>query len=183
MNNKAGNISAVIAINKTDNGSLYTVVSMDYRQSEERGLEDGYYDWKVRYKRVVSEYGLVSRILNVKEENYINVEVNNENKIVGKGASLSRFVNNTKEIQYVILSKLVNNDNRTIGYKVASSDGIIKNIRLEDLISYSLRAVKRGNVEFPVQNAAFTISKEDPLKLSYYSSYPNNPFFVERIYI
>ena len=181
-NTKQGNITAVVGLIKNQNRTLYRVISLNYKESKEKVQAykgDLYFDWQVMLKKALTEQELIQLIKQNNRDNFINVTISPSGQITGKGASLSRF--SDLQMRYVILTKLINNENKTIGYKIASTDGTIKNIPLNEMISYGLRADKKG-IKYPVENAAFKISKEDPIKSSFYSAYPETPFFEERIF-
>lgn len=149
------------------NNKVYRVLLSDISK---KGNDE--YNWKFRCNLVPEEKlrGLpVNKWLNIKFEN---------NKITGLGAALSRF-NSTNHHPYVVLSKLVSDDDRILGYKIASYDGAVKNIPLKSILAYGNRIAKMGAV--PIQNAIFIPADGD--KREYFKSYPDCDFIKEVIHI
>lgn len=158
----------VVGIDKVNTISMYRVLIATAMKKE-----DKQYNWKFECKmmddkQVIQTFSSGAKWLNIKLES---------GKIKGSTGSLSRF-EDTKHKPFVIISQLVSDDDKTLGYKVASYDGAVKNIAIKEMIAYGNRSSKAGVV--PVQNAIFIAQDGD--KKAHYKSYPNSPFIVEVIH-
>ena len=130
------------------------------------------YDWKfdckmLDEKQVINSIKSGSKWLNIKLEN---------NKLKGSAGALSRF-EDAKHKPIVIISQLVNSESKTLGFKVASYDGSVKNIPIKEMLAYGNRITKAGSV--PEQKAIFVSADGD--KKEHYKSYPNCSFITEVI--
>lgn len=94
-----------------------------------------------------------------------------KNGIVGTSGSLSRF----KDRPVVIISQIVAESGRLIGYKVADYKGRVRNISLREMLAYGEKATKEGKV--PVQNAIFNAGTDD--RKGFYKSYTGAQFITE----
>lgn len=105
-----------------------------------------------------------------------NAKVEN-NKVVGKHASLNRFKENRRMPAKVIISQIVDEKGAIKGYKVAGYDGSVQNIPLKQMIAYGKKMNEIGEV--PVQNAIFI--PETDGKKAHYKNYPESNFISELI--
>lgn len=138
--------AAVFGVQDTPNGKLYAVLK--YRYS----VVNGEPKWEAnRYQ--MTEQDLVRAIKNSKTD-FINVAVDNENRIVSRGGSLDRFKKLEKaSIIIGVMSVQKDTGYRVIGYRVVFKTGMIKAVKLQDVVTYAIAATKRGYV--PFQNAMF----------------------------
>ncbi|MBO5390018.1 MAG: hypothetical protein J6A59_18130 [Lachnospiraceae bacterium] len=159
---------------------LGIIVGIDKDESGNKGYRvllatidkkaDKQYNWSFQCMLIPE-----NRINQTKVSNWLNIKIEN-GKIKGSSGSLSRFEDD-KHKPFVIISQLVNNDNKILGYKVASYDGTVKNIHIKEMLAYGNRITKMGCI--PVQNAIFVPADED--KKEHFKSYPNCPFIIELI--
>lgn len=135
--------------------------------------EDKQYNWKYSCK-MMSEDSIIQSLTN--RDTWLNVKLDN-GKIKGSTGDLKRF-DNVQHRPYVILSQIINSDNKIIGYKIANYDGKVASRPIKEMIAYGNRATKQGYV--PIQNAIF-IPADDNNKSAHFKSYPNSPFIEEKI--
>lgn len=106
---------------------------------------------------------------------FINVTVEN-GKIKGKEASLDRFTSNKKTAPVVILSVIKDLQGNTLGYKVATSTGAVRNVKNKELLAMCEKIVAID--EIPIQNAMYVPVSNDN-KVAHIKAYPNTPFLLE----
>lgn len=162
-------LGIVVGIDSDGYTKSYRVLIATIEQKAEKQ-----YDWKFEC-RLINEADMI-KALSPKTFGWLNVELLN-GKVHGSSGDLKRF-ESTDVHPYVIISQLINSDNKIIGYKIANYDGGVKNIRAKELISFGLRCSKQGRI--PVQNAIFTAGDQNG-KAAHYKSYTHNPFFEELI--
>lgn len=110
---------------------------------------------------------------------YINICIKN-NKVYGSAGSLDRFgkeQNKSGTKPVIILSELVTDDGRTIGYKICTYNGEVKNIPLKELIAFCNRITKSNGI--PIQNAIFIPESENTK--AHIKSYANAAFYKEML--
>lgn len=118
----------------------------------------------------VTEAALIELLRrNMKIENAV---LNDKGQLKGSGASLTRF--DGKPRPYVVLSRLVDEANNTIGFRVATPLGECFKARAAKILDYCRLVAKKGGV--PFQNAIFV---DDGTESSFIKSYPDHPFVTE----
>lgn len=139
--------------------------------------EEKQYNWKFECRLLSKQQVIALLQRNVK---WLNIKLDN-GEIKGSAGDLKRFNSNNNHRPYVIISQLINSDNKIIGYKIANYDGGVKNIAIKEMVAFGNRAVKQGYI--PIQNAIFIPADKNSkdAKSSYFKSYPNSPFIEERI--
>lgn len=168
----ATQLGIVVGIDSNGSQKAYRVLiaTIAPKQGEEKQ-----YNWKFECK-LMPEAQVIS-LLN-KKVRWLNIKL--ENGVVkGSTGDLKRFNSNEKHRPFVIISQLVNSDNRIIGYKIANYDGGVKSIPIKEMIAYGNRATKNGYI--PIQNAIFIPENKTEGKSAHFKSYPNSPFIEERI--
>lgn len=161
----------VIGIDNTNGDMIYRVL-MAQTNIDGSNISG---EWQFR-KMLMSKDDLVNSLNRTK---YINVCIEN-NSIKGQAGSLDRFKIDSSKCNMrpvVILSELITSDGRTVGYKIVTYNGEVKNIILKELIAYCNRVTKSGGV--PIQNAIFT-PETDGVK-AHIKSYPHITFFKETL--
>jgi len=154
-------------IGMDDGGIVRVINAVVVRQNT------GVMDWKIT-RKMMSKEDVMNSISS--KETWSNASVE-QGKLVGKSASLDRF-RGYKQRAVVILSQIVDNNNRVIGYKVAEYTGRVRNISIKEMVAYGEKASKEGWI--PVQNAIFNCGTAE--KKGFYKAYPNTPFITERIF-
>lgn len=160
---------AVVGIDKVGNETGYRIIN---GMAVPIDNTDKQYNWKFECK-ILNEKQVIETLS--KGLKYINIELK-DGKIKGSTGALSRFESKQHK-PCVIISQLVNSENKILGYKVASYDGSVKNIPLKEMVAYGNR-ISKGNC-IPVQNAIFVPAEGD--KKEHYKTYPNSSFFIEKI--
>ena len=166
----ATQLGIVVGIDSNGSHKAYRVLiaTISPKQGEEKQ-----YNWKFECK-LMPEAQVIQLLQ--KKVNWLNIKL--ENGVVkGSTGDLKRF-NNQQHKPYVIISQIVNSDDKIIGYKIANYDGGVKSIPIKEMIAYGNRTIKQGNI--PIQNAIFVPASEDN-KTAHYKSYPGSPFIDERI--
>lgn len=107
-------------------------------------------DGQMVYKREVANGEALFKALSSGELVLDNVGIES-GKIVGKTGSLERFKPYGNSHPMLVISEIVA-DGKTIGYRLVTFDGVIKAIRLKDVIAYCERV---GDKMVPIQNAMF----------------------------
>lgn len=133
------------------------------------------YNWQFECKLLTEEQLIDTLNRKVK---WLNVKLDN-GKIKGSSGDLKRFDSNEHK-PFVIISQLINSDNKIIGYKIANYNGGVKNIPLKEILAYGRRAVKQGFI--PIQNAIFvdeTNASDNSFKSAHFKAYPNCSFIQE----
>ena len=153
---------AIIGIDKINGQAVYRVITMSYKNKA----------WKFS-KKMVNEAELINAIK--KGFNIINAKVDG-NRIKGSTGDLKRFNNNVNN-PLVILSELVDNNGTILGYKVATCEGTVKNIKQKELTAYCERISRKSGI--PIQNGMY-ISEKDGQK-AHIRSYPGGEYFKEVI--
>lgn len=140
--------------------------------------EEKQYNWGFQCK-MLNEQHVIDLLR--KGAKWLNIELDKSGKVKGSSGDLKRFEPLNNKRPYVIISQLVNSDNKIIGYKIANYDGSVKNIPIKEMIAYGKRASKHGCI--PVQNAIFVndTDNSDASKSAHFKSYPNHSFLEERI--
>ena len=146
-------------------GKQYRIITFKMKESN-AGT-----DWKYE-KRIVDERTLVN-VINMGGI-VLNASLDDKGKLKGDPASFSRF----EKSSLVIISELVADNDKVVGYKVAMSNGEVKNIRIEELIAYGIRCEQKGLI--PAQNAIFISDSSD--KKPHYKAYKDGQFIVERLH-
>lgn len=167
MNTQLG-IVVGIDVNGTQKAYRVLIATISPKQGEEKQ-----YNWKFECK-LMPEAQVIQLLQ--KNTKWLNIKLEN-GAIKGSTGDLKRF-SNPQHKPYVILSQLVNSDDKIIGYKIANYDGGVKSIPIKEMLAYGNRATKHGNI--PIQNAIFVPASEDN-KTAHYKSFPNSPFIEERI--
>ena len=166
-----GQIGIVVGIDNNGNKKAYRVLvaTISPKQGEEKQ-----YNWKFECK-MMSETQVIQILL--KKTKWLNIKLEN-GKIKGSSGDLKRF-DNTQHRPFVIISQIVNSDDKIIGYKIANYDGGVKSIPIKEMIAYGNRATKQGYI--PIQNAIFVPANNNDGKAAHFKSYPNSPFLEERV--
>lgn len=127
----------------------------------------GHYEWKYDCGYVMIMQ-MVQELKHTRIE-CINAKIDERGRVVGKPLSFSRFDTTVKDKQsgakkqgpkpLVALTKLVGNKDIILGYKLASSSGKIKNVRLNDMLA---EAAKWNAAGFNyVQNMIYVPATKD----------------------
>ena len=171
MNKQLG---LVVGIDTDMGGStLYRVIVASISSTD----KDKQYDWKFEC-RIMDTNSIKKAIQS--GTHWLNIKLEN-GKLKGSTGSLTRFNNNDYR-PFVIISQLINSDDKIIGYKVANYNGEVKNIPLKEMIAYGHRAIKNKNI--PVQNAIFIpteIVDGEVSRQAHFKAYPGCNFIEERI--
>lgn len=164
----ANQLGVVVGIDKDKIGnSLYRVVVATVKQKAPKQ-----YDWGFECK-IMSEQQVIAHIRN--KTNWLNIKLE-DGKIKGSAGALNRF-DDKKHRPFVIISQLVNDNDKLLGYRVASYEGTVKNVPLKEMLAFGNRITKAGSI--PVQNAIFVSADGD--KREHFKSYPNCNFLSEVI--
>lgn len=166
----ATQLGIVVGIDSHDSQKAYRVLiaTIAPKQGEEKQ-----YNWKFECKLMPEAQVIQLLQKNVK---WLNIKLE-KGAVKGSTGDLKRF-DNCQHRPFVIISQLVNSDDKIIGYKIANYDGGVKSIPIKEMIAYGNRATKQGYI--PIQNAMFIPASGDN-KSAHYKSYPNSPFIEERI--
>lgn len=156
-------IGAVVGID--NNGEAFRVLIATITETGKQS-----YNWSFRCT-IMNKSGIIESTKNGAK--WLNIEVCN-GQIKGSTGSLDRF-NGNKIRPYVILSQIVDDNNKVLGYRVANYDGNVKSIPLKEFLSFGIRMHKENSI--PVQNAIFVPSDGD--KKPYFKTYPNSSFITE----
>ncbi|MEM4385784.1 MAG: hypothetical protein QXD03_04480 [Candidatus Anstonellales archaeon] len=156
----------IVGIDKNGSKDFYRVIIFE----QGKGIND----WKF-IKQMISGEDLVRHITGGKLT-LMNGTVEG-GKVVGNTGGFSRFNNGVNRPLVVISEILVEGTNEVKGYKVASYDGVVKNIMLKDLIAYCRDIVSKGGV--PLQNAQYVSATEG--QRDFIRSYPGAEFIKEYI--
>lgn len=143
--------AAVFGIQDTPNGKLYAVLK--YRYS----VVNGEPKWEAnRYQ--MTEQDLARAIKNSKTD-FINVAVDDKNRVIARGGSLDRF-KKTEKASIIIGVMNVQKDNgyKVIGYRVVFKTGMVKAVKIQDIVTYAIAANRKGYV--PFQNAMFVAGNQ-----------------------
>lgn len=142
--------AAVFGVQDTVNGRVFAVLK--YRYS----VVNNEPKWEAR-RYQMSEQDLVKAIAS-KSTEFINVDIKN-NRVVQRGASFDRF-KKLGNAQIVIGVMTVNRVSgyKVIGYRVVFKTGMIKAVKLQDVVNYAVAAQNKGLV--PFQNAMFVQGKD-----------------------
>lgn len=160
--------AAVFGIKDTTNGRAFAVIKYKYSvvNSEPR--------WDARvYTMQESE---LSKVISKRDIEFINVDVKN-GSVIGKGASLDRFKKQLNT-QIVIGVMTVNGQNgqKVIGYRIVNSSGIIRAVKIADIIKFADKASKQGQI--PFQNAVYVQAKDN--QSAFLRAYTEGDFIQER---
>ena len=166
---------AIVGIDRFDNGNtVYRVLNATVNKKS-----DKIYDWKFNCMLASEE-----QILNSLNSGnmWLNAKLDDTKlKIKGSTGSLERF--NDTNRPFVILSQIVNDTGKILGYKVANYEGGVRNIVLKEMLAYGTRITKNSGT--PVQNAIFIPAELDDkgtiIKAAHYKAYPNCHFIVEML--
>lgn len=143
MLNKKTEFGAIIGVNTNGVISEYNIIAA----KSNGGAAGDINNWM--FKRTTVDSHSLAAMLSKRA--FINAELKNSN-IAGRYASLDRFNKNPNIL--VILTIIKKEDtNEIVGYKIATSNGAVKNIKLAEMLAYCSRATKSGLV--PIQNAMF----------------------------
>jgi hypothetical protein len=165
-------IGAVVGYqNIDDKNKAFRVVYLDAK-----AIGDKQYKWQIRAE-LKTEADIVAGKLavNPKEVKWLNIAVAN-GKVKGTTGDLNRF-NNKVNNPHVIVTQIINGNGVTIGYKVLTHGGELKNVPLKEMIAYGLRVTKQNGI--PVQNAIFIPA--DDTKRAHFKAYPGNRFVEESL--
>lgn len=166
----ATQLGIVVGIDSHGSQKAYRVLiaTIAPKQGEEKQ-----YNWKFECK-LMPEAQVIQLLQ--KHVRWLNIKLEN-GAVKGSTGDLKRF-DNPQHRPFVIISQLINSDDKIIGYKIANYDGGVKSIPIKEMIAYGNRATKQGYI--PIQNAIFIPASEEN-KAAHYKSYPNSPFIEERI--
>jgi hypothetical protein len=167
MATQLGVVVGIDYINNNKNAKVYRAIIATVNKKAEKQ-----YDWKFECK-MLQEQQVIQTITSGAK--WLNIKLDGK-EIKGSAGALSRF-EDAEHKPFVIISQIESEDGRTLGYKVASYDGNVKNIPLREMIAYGNRISKAGKI--PVQNAIFVPEEAD--KKAHYKSYPNCSFISEVI--
>lgn len=183
-NSKTG---IIVGINKqktgtkydgTDSSAVYNILIYGYDSNTQK--------WEFN-KATVNEISVIKAVgsgrLNLK-----NASVNEKGQLVGTTGSLDRFVvnNSTGFKPFVILSELrASNNDRLIGYRLATHDFKVRSIKLSDVIETCSRITnhskKSGLSLVPIQNAMFVEATDNIA--AHIKGYQEQQFIVEKLTI
>ena len=177
MQPKENIVGVIVGIDKTNNTNLYRTIACKYNTNESGNATD----WEFKCT-ILPEVDMIN-YMKTTPINWLNAKLEN-NSIKGRSASFNRFTDsNSNHHPYVIISQINTPDGRTLGYKVANYNGQIQNVKLKDILDYSLKATKNNNV--PIQNAIYVDNEVDKagklIKKAFIKSYPECPFIIEQI--
>lgn len=163
----------VVGIDKMSNDTLYRVLVFKY---EEKASEDK--KWSFVCEKMNTQR-IIEAIQKHGNNFFMNITVDQSGKISGRRAALSRFDSDPTKGNhpFVIISKIVTEDERLIGYKVGTYDGKVKNISLQEMIGYCLRTTKANLI--PIQNCIFVPEDKTSGKKAHIKEYPNCPLITE----
>lgn len=167
-------MSALVGIDGTEDKKSYRVITW-----EQEDLADGKVRIGSKYgRRSLDELGMINAM---STSRFINCELKRLNapakiyKVVGKGASLSRFNSNKKHRPFVIISQIMSTSGKLLGFKVANYEGNVKSITLKEMVAFGERLSKAE--EIPIQNAVYVPTTG--AKVGHFKSYAASPFLVE----
>lgn len=129
---------------------------------------------KWEYQKQMAPEESVVKALNEGKVTLDNGIVEN-GKIKGTTGDLKRFNEINKPA--VVLAEIRHEKQGTLGYKLASSDGVVKNFRLKEVLAYAESKTNRGMV--PFQNAIYIPKTDD--KRDFIKSYTSQGFSVDLI--
>lgn len=159
----------LIAVTKIDKvNKIYHLVRAVADTSNPREVK-----WQFNGAKVAEDK--LKEVISKAPSAFINVAVENGH-IKGREASLERFNSNKKTNPIVIISVIKDTHGTTLGYRVATSTGTVRNIKSSELLAICDKIVAGG--EIPIQNAMYVPVNED-VKAAHIKAYPNTPFFVE----
>ncbi len=92
-------------------------------------------------------------------------------KIKGCSGSLSRF----NDRPFVVISEIVTNEDKVVGYKVADYNGAVRNIKINELLKYCEATVRNKRV--PIQNGMYI--PEDNGKKAHIRAYNEGDYIKE----
>ena len=164
----------IVGIDNNGVENIYRVIICKYEEIKENTK---LYNWDFKCE-MMTKNQIISTINKYSSKVFLNIGLNENNDIIGKTASLSRFKKEDNgHHPIVIISQINNTEDKLIGYKIGTYDGNVKNISLKEIIAYGNRMQKQGLI--PVENAIFV--NEDALsnKRAHFKSYPNMPFISE----
>lgn len=165
-------LGIVVGIDSDDAGhKAYRVLIATITPKQGEGKQ---YNWRFEC-RLLSEAQIIQ--LMQKRTRWLNIKLD-KGVIKGSTGDLKRF-DNVQHRPFVIISQLVNSDDKIIGYKIANYDGGVRSIPIKEMIAYGNRATKNGYI--PIQNAIFVPANAHEGKSAHFKSYPNSPFIEERI--
>lgn len=137
---------------------------------------------------LVKQDGYDHRVIDISVEDLINqltssnieivnagVDIENGKRVlIGTTGSLTRFASGQKP--YVIISQIsADGSNKVIGYRVASANGKVLKIRIEDLLKFATERTNRGD-GVPFQNGQFVGTGDGA---PYIRAYPGGEFLQE----
>ena len=163
----------VVGIDKLNNDVVYRVLVFKFNEKADEDKR-----WNIRCEKM-STNKIIELIQRYGEDFFMNIILDQNGKITGRKASLSRFDSDPIKGNhpFVIISKFVTEEGRLIGYKVGTYDGRVKNISLQEMIGYCLRATKAGLV--PIQNCIFVPEDKTSGKKAHIKEYPNCPLITD----
>lgn len=164
----------IVAINKTPGGTKYNVLLSQYTPETKK--------WAIS-KESVAENVLIYAIVSGRVK-ISNADVQ-DGKLHGTTGSLDRFNADkaTSVRPVVILSELRAHDEqgRLLGYKICTHDGVVKNVRLSDMITNCAKitnyAKANGINVVPIQNAMYVEATDTTT--AHIKPYTHNQFIVE----
>ena len=154
----------LVGIDKKGNDILYRVIIC---KAKNKG--NNQFDWA--FECIIMTQDQVYESLK-RGNKWLNIKLEGD-KIKGSTGSLSRFTAEHKPV--VIISKIVSDDNKLLGYKIANYEGSVTNIALKEIIAFGNRCHKRNIV--PVQNAIYIPPENN--KAGHFKSYPGFTFISE----
>ena len=101
---------------------------------------------------------------------WTNVGIRN-GKVIGTTGSLSRF----KDRPWVIVTEIITNDKRVIGYRLVSPEGKVVRVRLKEMIGFGIRMTNAKKI--PIQNAIFVPAQNG--KTAYFRANEGQSFLKE----
>ncbi len=130
----------VVGVNKTGNNTTYNVLVSS----------------KGKYEIAeVPEHVLKDKLQRGMKVN--NVELKGS-EIVGTTGSIERFNNKNGFRPFVILSRLVDSQDNTLGYRISDYKGVVKAIKLADILAYAEKVKNNGLAA--IQNAIYVEKAE-----------------------
>lgn len=151
----------IVGIQTNGNQKLYRVITFNK-------VDSGEYR-----KHMVGEAELVN-LLGYGSLKLLNATLEN-GKIKGLTGDLGRFTSNKEHAPMVILSEIVAED-RILGYRMAGFDGVVKTVRIKDVLAYCSRVSGAG---VPIQNAMYV--PESNNQKAHIRAYPGQVFYRETL--
>jgi hypothetical protein len=169
MANRVKQVALVVGIDKRDNTTCYRVL---VTRIEEVGPKQ--YKWNFE-RKMIDDRTIIGTMQ--KGLQWLNVKCA-DGKIKGSSGELSRFNKSATNKPLVIISKITDEKDITLGYRVADYNGNVATKSLKDMLAYGRSVSKNGGI--PVQNAKFNTNNGS--KQAFYSAFPGCNF-IEEVFV